>query len=469
MGRRRRKQNNNFEKFIFLIIIFISVFFAGKYIYEIKVFNPEKILEKSILSEKKFDKEITEIISPKYNIKAYLLKDNTNPIISISFMFKNSGTANDYKNKVGLSSLATELLTKSVDNMTSTEFNEKLDQDAIRIFYRNDLNNIYGNLTTNKKHAKKAFNYLSLTLTKPQFNKNDTLIAKNNLIKAIELQNESPNFLAQKALNNKIYGKHPYSRNPIGKIEDIKSINKKDLQNFIKDHFAKSNLIVAFAGDIEASDVAINLDKIFENISKKGSTNYVNTPNPNIDGTISHIDYPIPQTISIFAQKSLSRNSKDFYPLYITNHILGGSGLNSRLMKKIREEDGLTYGIYSSLTFLDKSPLIIGQFSSENKNFEKALTETKKQWKKMKVSGPNDEEIKKAKNYLINSYNLRFSSIQNLSEILLSMQKYNLGIDFISKRNKIIKKTTNEDIRRVAKEILNDKQLTFINIGKEKK
>ena len=136
-------------------------------------------------------------------------------------------------------------------------------------------------------------------------------------------------------------------------------------------------------------------------------------------------------------------------------------------MKKIREEDGLTYGIYSSLTFLDKSPLIIGQFSAENKNFKKALNETKNQWKKMKLNGPSDKEIKRAKDYLINSYNLRFTSVQNLSEILLSMQKYNLGVDFINNRNELIEKTSNEDIKKIAKEILNEKELTFINIGKK--
>ena len=74
---------------------------------------------------------------------------------------------------------------------------------------------------------------------------------------------------------------------------------------------------------------------------------------------------------------------KDFYPLYLANYILGESGLTSRLNKIIREENGFTYGVYTTLTYGDAAALIRGGFSADYTNYEKAKELLLKEWQKM--------------------------------------------------------------------------------------
>lgn len=102
---------------------------------------------------------------------------------------------------------------------------------------------------------------------------------------------------------------------------------------------------------------------------------------------------------------------------------MGGSGLNSRLSVAAREKEGLTYSIYSYMSLADKSPLLQGSFSSTKENFAELTGILNREWQRFGTEGATEEEVENAKNYLVSSYNLRFSSISNLADILMYMQK----------------------------------------------
>ncbi|MGN0914313.1 MAG: insulinase family protein, partial [Alphaproteobacteria bacterium] len=86
-------------------------------------------------------------------------------------------------------------------------------------------------------------------------------------------------------------------------------------------------------------------------------------------------------------------------------------------------------------------------------------------WNKMGQNGVTQKELDEAKNYLISSYNLRFASIADIADILVYMQKDNLGLDFLKKRNEYVKAVRLEDVNRVSKKFFSEKNLIFVNIG----
>lgn len=75
-----------------------------------------------------------------------------------------------------------------------------------------------------------------------------------------------------------------------------------------------------------------------------------------------------------------------------------------------------------------------------------------REWQKFQKEGATPEELKKAKDYLVASYNLRFASISNIAEILAAMQKYNLGLDFLQKRNDYVRQVDLQQVNRAAAE-----------------
>ena len=149
----------------------------------------------------------------------------------------------------------------------------------------------------------------------------------------------------------------------------------------------------------------------------------------------------------------------------MANHILGGAGLTSKLSQQVREQEGLTYGIYSYLLINDNAPLMVMSFSATKENYMKANESWRKIFNDFRNKGVNSKELQKAKDYLIGSYNLRFASIENISEILTAMQKYNLGLDFLQKRNEYIKKINIEEVNDVAKKYFDVNKIISAEIG----
>ena len=108
---------------------------------------------------------------------------------------------------------------------------------------------------------------------------------------------------------------------------------------------------------------------------------------------------------------------------------------------------------------------MVMSFSATKENYMKANESWRKIFNDFRNKGVNSKELQKAKDYLIGSYNLRFASIENISEILTAMQKYNLGLDFLQKRNEYIKKINIEEVNDVAKKYFDVNKIISAEIG----
>ena len=135
-----------------------------------------------------------------------------------------------------------------------------------------------------------------------------------------------------------------------------------------------------------------------------------------------------------------------------------------RLSQIIREQKGLTYGVYSYLQLDDKAPLIVVGFSATKDKFAEADKLFEEQWREFGKNGITQEELDKAKKYLTASNNLRFVSIKNISVMLTAMQKYNLGLDFLQKRNEYINQISLEKVNQVIKKYFVP-QMISVEIG----
>jgi zinc protease len=147
------------------------------------------------------------------------------------------------------------------------------------------------------------------------------------------------------------------------------------------------------------------------------------------------------------------------------NYILGGGGFFSKLTTEIREKRGLVYSVYSYLYRYDKYNFFSGGAETSNENVDKVIKIIKEEIMKVKKEGVSEEELKNAKNYLINSYVLRLDSNKKVASILLNTQMDGLSIDFFEKRNDYINSVSLKDIKKIASKILDENQIFFLVIG----
>lgn len=469
MVRRYYHKNSSYGWFWKMLAI-VAVIYAGWWSYNrYFVFNPQLILDNAILKEKNFTTNVVEITSPKNKIKAYLFRDTTNPIISINFLFKNAGLATDEPSESGISNMVASLLTDGAGDLDSQQFKEELEQKAIGIGFGANMDDFSGHLLTTRDNKEDAFRLLNLVMTAPRFDEEDIIRIKEQMLVGLKQQSEHPSGVLGLDASKEIFGNHPYSRNPLGDAAAIIKIGKPQLEMFVKNHLTKSNLMVGISGDVSQEEAGKMVDELFGNLPDNGRIVFVRDADVDFNGRTKNINQPSPQAISTFAAPGVSRIHPDFYPLYLANHIFGGSGLSSRLSIAAREKEGLTYGIDTYMNLYDKSPMLRGGFSSTPENFGRVVEIIKEQWAKMGKKGVSKKELEDAKSYLIASYNLRFASLDTLSEILVYMQKDNLGLDFLQKRNDYVHGVKLKDVNRVAKEYFNPNKMIFVNIGSFKK
>jgi len=184
-----------------------------------------------------------------------------------------------------------------------------------------------------------------------------------------------------------------------------------------------------------------------------------------LQGGVTVVPFETPQSVALFGHSGLRQDDPDFFAAFILNTILGGSGFEARLMKEVREERGLTYGIGSYLVPKDYAAMYLGQVSSANDRIAEAVEVTKQVWADTARNGVSEDELSRAQTYLTGAYPLRFDGNGPIANIMVGMQMQGLPIDYIPTRNDKVEAVTLEDVNRVAAELLRADDLHFVVVG----
>ena len=165
---------------------------------------------------------------------------------------------------------------------------------------------------------------------------------------------------------------------------------------------------------------------------------------------------------------AIKRGVKNHLPLYVGNYIFGGSGFSARLMQELRVKRGYTYGVYSYIYPMKNiGPFVIGiETKSEQAQISVELIHNMLQ--EFIENGPTNEEIKHAKEAIINGFPLRVDSNSDILNYLSMINYYDLPMDYLAKFTENISKITKKDIISAFKEEIDYKNLTTLVVGNEK-
>jgi zinc protease len=143
----------------------------------------------------------------------------------------------------------------------------------------------------------------------------------------------------------------------------------------------------------------------------------------------------------------MDRKDPDFFPLYVGNHILGGSGLVSQLYEEVREKRGLSYSVYSAfIPMQKKGPFILG-LQTRNDQLEEALGVLRETLQRFHDQGPTDKELVAAKKNITGGFALRIDSNSKIIEYLAVIGFYGLPLDYLETFNDKVMAVTREQIR----------------------
>ena len=407
--------------------------------------------------------DIESVVSPG-GIEAWLVEDHSNPIISVEFAFR-GGAALDPAGKEGLANMISGLLDEGAGELDSQAFQGRLEDLSIRLSFDTGLDSFGGELQTLTENRDAAFELLRLAITAPRFDQEPVERIRSQLLAILKRESTDPDMIASRTLRQLLFESHPYARPVNGTPASVAALTADDFRRFVAERLARDNLVVGVVGDITPEELARLLDSTFGALPQAARDGEVPEIEPRATGDMVIVEEAIPQSVVVMGHGALRREDPDFYAAYVVNYILGGGGFASRLYDEVREKRGLAYSVYSYLSPLDHSGLVLGGVGTQNGSVAQSIDVIREEWRRMGESGPTEEELKNAKTYLTGSYPLRLSSSPRIARMLVGIQLDELGIDYINRRNGLIEAVTPEDARRVAGDLYDVDKLTIVVVG----
>tara|TARA_B100000900_G_scaffold234833_1_gene199373 strand:+ start:283 stop:1572 length:1290 start_codon:yes stop_codon:yes gene_type:complete len=396
-------------------------------------------------------------------IEFWFVEDKSIPIISLSFSFR-GGSSLDLKNKNGICNLMTSLLDEGTKNYTSSEFKNKMKLNGMKLSFSPQKDKIDGTFQIISSQAEIGFNLFYEALNYPRFDKEDMERVKKQIISSIKLDESDLSTLALKKFNQSFFKNHNFSKNIKGSLKTVEAINRKDLVEFHNKAFQKNNLIIGVSGNISEVKIKKFVEKVFGEFKNFNNIPQVQKFSQLAKGEKIHF-MKTPQTSVLFGHPGLARNNESFFALRIANYILGGGGFQSRLYKRIREEKGLVYSIYSYLVPYENDGVILGGFQTRNKHVYQTIRNVENEWKKIEKKGISSDELNNAKAYFNGSFTRNFTSTLSIARLLNVVQYYNLGEDYFKQRQKIINDLNLDRVNKAISQFLSTDELFFMIVG----
>jgi len=407
---------------------------------------------------------VQEVTSPG-GIKAWLIEDHSMPLIAVGIGF-HGGSALDPQGKEGLATFVSATLDEGAGDIESREFQQRLNDLSIDFKFDAGIDDFTGTMRTLTDRRDQAFDLLRLALTVPRFDAEPVERVRGQLLAILDDDSSDPGSIAGRVWWHTAFPDHPYGRETSGTAAGVKAITAEDLRGFVKSRFARDNLLVGVVGDISAADLKPLLDRTFGALPAAAGAIAVSESKPAAGGAVIVVDRAVPQSVVLFGANGIKRHDPDFYAAFLMNHILGGGGFSSRLTQEVREKRGLVYSIDTDLVTLDHAALVQGSLGTKNASVAETMTLVKQEWKRMRDDGPTADELAGAKLFLTGSYALRFGSTTAIAGQLVGVQLENFPPDYFAKRNGYVNAVTLDDVKRVAKRLLDPDALTFVIVGK---
>ena len=420
----------------------------------------------------------------KSGVVAYLAENHELPLVNIQILLR-GGTYLDPVGKEGLASLTGYLLARGgTKSRTAEQLEERLaflaaqlnperpdgrPTDVRASGYMDDRGVVSLNLLA--KDLDEGLAILREVLTEPRFQDDKLKLKKEQLLADMKQRNDSSADIERRERSFLLYG-DGYYLSRFETKDSIEGISHDDLAAFHRKWIHPKNMLIAAAGDFKKAEMAAKLDKLLANWPFKGeAAPPVPKPShPMTPGTFL-VDKDVNQGRVSIMLPGLLRTDPDFFAAAVMNDILGGGGFTSRIMNRVRSDEGLAYSAGSALQPGIWYPGRFGAaFQSKVRTAAYASQIVIEEMTKLRDTDPTDEEMETAKHSFIDTLPRRFSTPVQVVGLLADEEytgRYASDPLYYAKYQANVEKVTKADVKRAAQRLLKPDAVTLLVVGKK--
>ena len=323
-------------------------------------------------------------------------------------------------------------------------------------------------LQVREKDLKEGLDLLLQALTGPAFAPDRFDLARRSARQALERRNDAVTSIAQYQMPYLLFGEG-FFLSPDSTAASLDAITREDLLAFHAQLLHPENLAVAVSGKFDRKAMVALLDGTVGSIGAgKDAKPSPKVPAPTFARTAGLFvsDKDAPQAAVQWAMPGLRRSDPDWYPAMVMNHVLGGS-FTGRLMKRIRSDEGLTYGVR---TALGEGPYfrgdLLGSLQTKNRSVAYALRLALTEMQRLKDEPLAAAEMKAVQDGLVESFPAQWSSRQAIATRFAEEHLAGWPEDWWADFREKVQRVTPAEVQKAARRYLDTSALVVLAVGK---
>ncbi len=398
--------------------------------------------------------------------RVYYVHTEGLPMADIQVVF-NAGSASDGQ-QFGLSALTADLLDTGAGKWNADEIAQRFESVGAQFGVSSSMDTTTVSLRTltDKTLFDKALETMQVILTKPAFNQADFKREQRRTLSGLKQQEESPAALASIAFYNALYGTHPYAHPESGVIKTVSAFKAADIRHFYQKSYVADNAIVVIVGALSKQQAEQTAEQLLAGLPLGKRPETLPDVAMPLKATQQHIEFPSSQTHVLVGLPGSYRKDPDYFNLYVGNHILGGSGLVSKLFDEIREKRGLAYSASSNfMPMLKPGPFLIS-LQTRNDQTAQALQVLNQTLADFINKGPTEVELTAAKKNITGGFAMRFDTNKELAGYVAMIGFYEMPLDYLDTFQQKTEQVTVASITDAFKRRVNPQLLQTITVGK---
>lgn len=365
-----------------------------------------------------------------------------------------------FEGQPGAAYFTGQMLSKGTKDKSSYEIAQLFDQYGAHLEVSPGLDFVSISLYTVSKNLRPVLHLLMEILSSPNFPENEFRQTQAVFIQNLKVNNEKTSYVASKLFRKNLFGEnHPYG----SELEEknVLALQTNDLQKHFAAFYNSPKVFVS--GKIDATDEALMLEA-FEQLKEDRAHDALHHDSL-AKSRHQHVEKEDSVQSSVrMGKRSLLRTDPDYVPVLFVSHILGGY-FGSRLMKNIREEKGLTYGISASINGLKHDSYLVIGADVNKENVTLTFDEIRKELKKLRTTAVSSDELETTRNHFIGSLQAEITTPFAHAEKIKTIALFNLRKDHYQQMIHHIEKIGPADIMAISERYFQEGDFYEVAVG----
>ena len=404
-------------------------------------------------------------------IPVYVAEDHALPLVNVSITLR-AGAFLDPAGRPGLAARTGAMIRRGgAGSLSAEQFDERADFLAANVSSFGGGTSSGASLNCITGVVDESLDLFFQMLKSPRFEQERIDVERENQLEDMKQRNDDPETISDREWGWLMRGQEHFTAKELTR-DELYAVTRDEMVDFHRKYWRPDNMVIAVSGDVNPQDILAKLERHFADFKVTGPAVPWPPPPPKYtpQAGVYYVDKDIPQGRVVLGHLGYQRkdwNDPEAFALALMNDILGGGGFTSRLVKRIRSDEGLAYSAGSSYGVGEFWPGVFeAYYQSKSETVALAAKIALEEIERIRTQPVSEDELTVSKNSFIDVFPRRFESAGQIASIFADDEYMGRPHDYWKTYRDRMRAVTADELMRAAQKHLQPDQVVLLIVGK---